>query len=235
MNAKENSEFAETLNVFFQILWLIWCVPLMIIDGVVCGDIFYTAIETAGGYSWSYVAQLYSLAGLNSELSHWLLVYGATSVTKFAFYPALIVNPVLILIINSYLYATSLSIDNILSTECANQPFRNETSTTSCQVYNYQWPQLKLLNSIQLWGSIALVGLIPVLILVFFSVNVFVFIPGYLYDVTVRFHKTLCCGCYRRGCQNFYHIFCYGPEAEPKPVMKPVSEVLQDGPRNPAN
>ncbi len=216
MPRKINDDTEEEIAKVVGTIYGIWCVVVSVIDIIVCAHIFYrveverTIQETGRKYDYYYIQQLYSLPGMENNLSHWLEVYGATSVTKLASYLPLFINPFLILIINSYLYATSIDINNTLGPQCNNQI--NQTIT--CQVFDDQYQQLIELNKIQLFGSIVLVCLIPAVAIIVFGFAALMLIPNYVYEVTVKFHKTVCCKCYRRFCQNVFYIFCYGPEPE---------------------
>lgn len=223
-----NLQMSQTVNLFemhqlpempefFMGMYVSWCMIVSVIDAIVCGNIFYTAYNDGsnGLYYGSYVQQLYSLPGMDYSLSHWLQVYGATSVTKLVVYPAIMINPFLILIINSYLYGTSFEINSTLGQYCNSTTATNQTIT--CQVFTnpVQYQQLTELNKIQLFGSIVVILLIPFILLMIFSVNVLIRVPKYLYDVTIRIHERACCKCYRNTCQNIFYIFCYGPKPDP--------------------
>ncbi len=176
-------------------IYAIWSITVAIIDIMVCSIIFYRACD---GYCWAH--QLYSLDGIDYTMSQWLQVYGATSVTKFAVWPSLSVNPFLIIIIGSYLYVSSTNINDSFEKQC---PAQNQT--VSCQIYNNpaQYKQLVLLNSIQLFGSAIVLGIIPATIIIGFIVI-------YLRDISSRIHKKFCCNCYKSFCNNCSYIFCYG-------------------------
>jgi len=180
------------------ILYIVLCVVDGIIDIVVCGTIFYSVTCCNGSWCFSCVEQLYSLNGMQHMLSHWIEVYGATSVTKLASFWGLTINPFLVLIINSYLYGTSIDINYVLNPECS----PNMTQTVTCQVFNNQtqYKLLETLNKIQLFGSFTLLGIIVV-----------VWILIYLYDVSLRIYEKFCCKCCKRMCDDCNYVFCYGP------------------------
>jgi hypothetical protein len=199
-------------------VYAIWALIVSVIDAVVCGDIFYISsyYDTYRNETRSYIQQLYSLEDMDPGLSHWLQVYGATSVTKLAAYFLIIINPPLILIIGSYLYVIGNNLDTRLSTSCkGNISSDNYVSNITCQVFNNQYQQLELFNQIQLFGSIIVVGIIPLPLMIIFGSACVIIIFKYLSDIIIRVDKILCCGCYRRFCKKFAYIFCYGPEPEP--------------------
>ncbi len=203
----------ENLFQCYMFLYALWAVIVSVIDAVVCGDIFYTV--TVYDTYHSYVQQLYSLEGMDYNLSHWLQVYGATSVTKLAVYPAIVINPPLILVIGSYLYATGKDLDTRLGQAChGSVSIDNTVSNITCQMFNnpVQYQQLELLNEIQLFGSIIVVGIIPLCAICFFGWIFGVNLLKYTRDVIIRTNNLLCCRCYKRFCEKCSYIFCYGPE-----------------------
>jgi hypothetical protein len=218
--SKQSTRFDPCIGDTFLFIYTTWCIIVSIIDAIVCGDIFYTVCIREPYNNYCYNQQLYNLPGMDYILSHWLQVYGATSVTKLAVWPSIIINPLLILIINSYLYATSLDINSVLGPQC-NQTISAENQTITCQVFNnrVQYQQLTDLNKIQLFGSISVVCLIPAFFMFIFGINVFIYVPKYIYDVIVRIHEILCCRWYKNMCQNIFYIFCYGPKPTSSPKL----------------
>lgn len=201
----------------YMFIYIGWVVILSIIDIMVCSIIFYQTYLIKRTYYHSYVQQLYSLPNMEYILSHWLLVYGATSVTKLVTFVGLLINPILIFIINSWLYVSTEYIDDTLNEQC-----RNQTYSVTCQVFNNpeQYQRLKNLNQIQLFGSIIVIGLIPIVLFLYVGIIVLSYIPEYIYTIVVRFHELLCCRCYTRTCKNMYYIFCYIFCYGPNPTSK---------------
>ena len=222
-------------------LWIyaIWTVAISIIDMVVCGDIFYSAYYIDPKYGWTlYTQQLYSLPGMDYDLSHWLQVYGATSVTKLAFFLSLIINPFLVLITGMYLYITSLSINNRLTPLCQGSlSVSASVSNITCQVFNnpVQYQQLDLLNQIQFFGSVAVIGIIPLAFVCYFIVmggysgtmclsELFIGLCTYLNDVNNKVKELFCCDCYKHCCVTCSYIFCYGPKPKKTTEFKRTTE-----------
>jgi hypothetical protein len=192
------NEFVESIAKGYVYIYAIWCITTYIMDIIVCGNIFYSAPTVSYPL---HVQQLYSLPGMEYELSHWLQVYGAISVTKCVVWLSVLVNPFLILIIGTYLQISGNDIDKKYE-NC------NDDGIT-CQVFNnpVQYPQLGLLNEIELFGSVIVIGL-PVVFIIFYLLF------RYVLNVITRVNEICCCTCYKRFCQKCSYVFCNGQEPE---------------------
>lgn len=224
-------------------LYVIWTVAASIMDMVVCGIIFYSATyESLPTFSYKYVARLYDLTGLDPQLSYWLKVYGATSVSKLVTFWGAFLNPLFIIVIGSYLQYSSIGLNNHLDELCFGQ---SSNSSITCQVYNNpaQYQQLYTINQIQLFGSSVLLGLVSVffigLALCYGGYNLFYCFGNaglsvykgivcivanffsYIHTIVVRTNEVFCCNCYTRFWAKFCYIFCYG--TKPSNVEKNVN------------
>jgi hypothetical protein len=91
-------------------------------------------------------------------------------------------------------------------------------NTTTCQIFNNptQYERLTTLNEIQLFGSVVVIGIIPLVFIVFFGINTVTIINKYIYDTCTRFYNIFCCNCYKSFCAKLSYVFCYGEECNDK-------------------
>jgi hypothetical protein len=190
----------------YSLIYIIGGIIVTVIDFIVCGDIYYISLVLGGnGQYFTVVNQLYNLPDLDPKLGHFLIVYGATSVTKLVIWFGIFLNPWFVLFVGPYLYVLANDIDNTLVPECNNDQ-NNQTST--CQVLGYQYPQLKLLNEIQLYTTIITIGIIPAFFMAVFGINVLKDLIKYMYGVVSRFHKVCCFSCYSPLLESVFKKFC---------------------------
>lgn len=223
MNQKELDEFLNCFMTFYLPVYVIWSIATLIMDTIVAGDIYsYRTCDSKG--DCFYVNPIYELPQMDYALYNWLKVYGATSVVKLVFcIGTWAIAPLLILIINTYLYLNAMTFDNRLTDYCKDS-INTNTSTCGVFINPAQYGQLQILNEIQLFGSVVVVGFViaffVICIIVYIFVMAFIATVSYIYNTYSRFSEIFCCNCYKNCCENCLYVFCYGS----KPVKSSMNK-----------